>query len=144
MSGGRFGESGVFMSADVFCIRAARVEVTACRRIDRGGDFASENLLLPMPVRIRDRYRVEQGLGIRMPRPAVQVCRRGDFDNSPKVHDRDSVADMFDDTQIMRNEEVSQAEFFLQVFEEIDDLGLDREIEGRDRLVGNDQFRLHR
>ena len=40
----------------------------------------------------------------------------------------------------MGDEEVGQAELPLEIFEEVDDLGLDRDVERGDGLVGDDQF----
>ena len=43
-----------------------------------------------------------------------------------------------------RHEEVGDAELFLEVPQEVDDLGLDGDIERRDRLVAHDQLRAKR
>ena len=42
----------------------------------------------------------------------------------------------------MRDEEEGQVELRLQVFHQVDDLRLDGDVEGRDRLVGNDEARV--
>src|SRR5882724_10528863 len=44
----------------------------------------------------------------------------------------------------MGDEQKREPEFLLQVLQQIDDLGLDRDVERRDRLVADDQFRLDR
>ena len=44
----------------------------------------------------------------------------------------------------MGDEQVGQAELLLQVFEQVDDLGLDRDVERRDRLVGDDEIGVGR
>ena len=44
----------------------------------------------------------------------------------------------------MRDHHVGQVELLLEVLEQVDDLGLDRHVEGRDRLVGHDQLGLER
>ena len=46
------------------------------------------------------------------------------------------------DGQIVRDEEVGDAELFLQLHEQVDHLGLDRDVEGRDGLVADDEPRL--
>ena len=43
----------------------------------------------------------------------------------------------------MGDEQEGEAVLGLQVLEQVDDLGLDRHIQRRDRLVGHDQLRLH-
>ena len=51
---------------------------------------------------------------------------------------------MFDHSQIVRDEQVRQLELFLQIAEQVDDLGLHTHVECADRFVANDEFRLHR
>ena len=51
---------------------------------------------------------------------------------------------MADDADVVGDEEVGEAELVLQVGEQVDDLRLDRDVEGGDRLVGDDQLRLQR
>ena len=46
--------------------------------------------------------------------------------------------------KVMRDKQVSQAKIFLQVFEHVDNLRLDRYIQRADRLVANDKLRLYR
>src|SRR5918994_6073848 len=63
----------------------------------------------------------------------------GHLDDLAEIHDRYPVADMGDDAEVVRNEQVSEAEVALQSKEQIDHLGLNRNVEGRNGLVGNDQ-----
>ena len=44
----------------------------------------------------------------------------------------------------MGDEDVRQAELVLEVLEQVDDTGLDRHVERRDRLVEHDQRRVQR
>jgi hypothetical protein len=53
-------------------------------------------------------------------------------------HD-DLIADMLDHGQVMADEQIGQAQLALQVLHEIEHLGLHRDIERTDRLVGHDQ-----
>ena len=41
-----------------------------------------------------------------------------------------AVTEMADHAEIMRDEEVSQLELFLQILEQVEDLGLDRYVQG--------------
>ena len=66
----------------------------------------------------------------------------GQLDHSPEVHDRDPVADVADDAQVVGDEQVGQPELALEPLEQVDDLGLDRHVERADRLVGDDQVRV--
>ena len=48
------------------------------------------------------------------------------------------------DAQIVRDEEVGHPETFLELQQKVDDLGLNREIEGRGRFITNEKIRLQR
>ncbi len=50
---------------------------------------------------------------------------------------------MANDGKIVRDEKIRQAELLLQIFEQIDDLRLNGDVERRDRLVANDEFRIN-
>ena len=54
------------------------------------------------------------------------------------------MADMGDDREVVRNEEVGKILLALQIDQEIDHLRLDRDVERGDRLVANDQARAER
>ena len=66
------------------------------------------------------------------------------LDDAAEIHHRDALAEMPHDRQIVRDEQVGQAEALAQILEQIDDLRLDRDVERRDRLVADDEFRLER
>ena len=66
----------------------------------------------------------------------------GHLDDPAEVHHRDPVADVADDRQVVGDEQVGQPELALEPLEQVDDLGLDRHVEGADRLVGDDEVRV--
>ena len=49
---------------------------------------------------------------------------------------------MADDAEVVGDEQVGEVELVLEVLEQVDDLRLDRDVERRHRLVGDDQLRL--
>ena len=51
---------------------------------------------------------------------------------------------MFDHRQVMGNENIGQVHFFLQFKKQIHNLGLDGNVQGRDRLITNNQLRVLR
>ena len=51
---------------------------------------------------------------------------------------------MLNDRQVVRNEQVREAAVALQVAEQVDDLGLHRDVERRNRFVADDELRLDR
>ncbi len=73
-----------------------------------------------------------------------RACRGRDLDDLAEVHDRDPVRDVADDREVVRDEEVRQLEVGLEGLEQVDDLGLDRDVERRDRLVADDEVRVER
>ena len=127
--------------ADVGGEPAARVEPAAGRRVDGAGHVALEHDLLAggRQVGVGDGHGRQQGLGVGVHRPLVQLLGRRDLDDLPQVHDRDPVRDVPDHAQVVGDEDVGQAQLVLQVVEQVDDLGPDGHVQGRDRLVGDDQ-----
>src|SRR5262245_65960273 len=51
---------------------------------------------------------------------------------------------MFDEPQVVSDEEVGQLQALFQVEQQLDHLRLDRHVERRDRFVGDDQSRIER
>ena len=50
---------------------------------------------------------------------------------------------MADDVEVVRDEDVGQAEVVLQVLQQVEDLCLHRDVQRRDGLVADDQLRVH-
>ena len=50
---------------------------------------------------------------------------------------------MVHDTQVVGNEDIGQPQLFLKVLQQVQNLCLNRNIQGRDRLVADDQFGLN-
>ena len=61
-------------------------------------------------------------------------------DHLAEVHDPDPVADVLDDRQVVGDEQVRQVEPLAQVEQQVEDLRLDRDVEGGHRLVGEDEL----
>ena len=129
--------------ADLGRVAAARVEAAAARRVDRARHVALEHDPLALRrSRIGDRHRREQRLGVRVDRPLVELLGRRELDDLAEVHHRDAVGDVAHDAEVVRDEDVGQRELVLQVVEQVHDLRLDRDVERRDGLVGDDQPRV--
>ena len=76
--------------------------------------------------------------------PYEDVCRVSDLDQRTFVHDRGSLAELPDYRQIVRDHDQREAAVVPEIEEEIDDLGLNRCIERRNRLVQHDELRARR
>src|SRR5690349_9292929 len=124
--------------------RASRMEMTAGRRIERAGHLATQPDALTLHLRVWDRHRRQQGFGVGMLWRGVELARRRRLDDAAEIHHRNTAADVLDDRQVMGDKEKSETELLLQVLQQIDHLGLDRDVERRDRLVADDELRLHR
>src|SRR6266478_4590593 len=68
---------------------------------------------------------------------------RGAFDDFPAIHHQHVVADVFDHGEIVGDEEVGELELVLEILKKVHDLRLDGDIQGGDRLIADDEFRLH-
>ncbi len=63
------------------------------------------------------------------------------FDRFPLVHDDRTVGDLGDDAHVVGDEEDAHSLFFLQQLDQFKDLCLDRHVQRRGRLVGDQQPR---
>ena len=88
----------------------------------------------------RHRDRGHQALGVGVPGAGVEALLVGDLDDLAEVHHRDPVGDVLHDAEVVRDEQVGQAELGLQVLQQVDDLRLDRDVERADRLVADDEL----
>ena len=66
------------------------------------------------------------------------------LDQLADVHHRHAVADVLDHAQVVGHEQVGQPELLLQILEQVQDLGLDRDVQRRDRLVADHELRVRR
>jgi len=142
MTGAVFLQFRHFGRAACLGIGTAGMEMTARRRFDRAGNITLQNGLLASDGRVGDGYRRQQRLGIGVLRVGKQGFLVGVFDDFAQIHHRDAMADVFDHGQIMGDEQVRQVQLRLQIHQQVNNLGLDRDIKGRDRLVTDDHLRV--
>ncbi|CUJ66849.1 Uncharacterised protein [Achromobacter ruhlandii] len=69
---------------------------------------------------------------------------RTDLDDLAQVHHRHAVADALDHRHVVRDEQERHAQLALQVQQQVDDLRLDRHVQGRDRFVGDHHLGVQR
>ena len=70
---------------------------------------------------------------------ANSVARRRQLDDAAEVHHADAVGDVVDDGEVVRDEEVGEAERALQVAHQVQHLRLHRHVERRRRLVADEE-----
>jgi hypothetical protein len=81
-------------------------------------------------------------MGVGVESSLEERIRGRHLNDLPQVHHGDMVADVPNHGQVMGNEEIGEAESGLKVVEQIEDLSLDRHIERRYGLVGDNETRV--
>ena len=121
--------------------RAARAKAAARRQVDQRGRHAGD-LGQPRAARVGRRHRAEQALGIGVQRRADHVARPTLLDDGAGIHHRHAVGQRADDRQVMADPDHGRAGLAAQLLRLVQDLRLDRDVERRGRLVGDDQLGL--
>ena len=91
-------------------VGAARVEVAAGRRVRGVRDLARQPLERGAQVGVGHRDGLHEGRGVRVLGAVEQRLGRRQFHQLADVHDRHAVADVLDDAQIVRDEQVREVE----------------------------------
>ena len=125
-------------------MRAAQMQMAAGRRIDRARHVALQDGAVAPRARARHRDRGQQRLRIGVARVGEQFVGRRGLDDAAEIHHGDAVGDVLHHREIVRDEDVGEAEPPLQVAQQVEHLRADRHVERRDRLVAHDQLRLDR
>ena len=87
-------------------------------------------------------HRAEQALRIGMTGRAEQFGHRRFLDLAPGIHDHDALGDFGDDAEIMGDQDDRGTDAALEIQHQLQDLRLDRHVERRGRLVGDQEFRV--
>ena len=64
-----------------------------------------------------------------------------EFNQSTEIHDANNVGHVVYDCKIVTDEQVGQAKFILQIFHQVENLRLNRDVERRSRFVTNQKSR---
>ena len=111
---------------------------TATRRYIGGVErIATENHALALHARIGVWHSRDQGLRVGVLWRVENGLRRPLLHNNAKIHYRHLISDMFHDRKIMRDEDIGEAEFRLEIDKQVQNLGLDGDIQSRNRLIQN-------
>ena len=68
------------------------------------------------------------------------VLRLSELHDPAEIHDGDAVGDVAHHGQVVRDEDHCQLELAHQALEQVENLRLDGDVEGRNRFVCEDQF----
>ncbi len=122
---------------------AARLEAAALEaQPERRHRAADRRQRAAAPGRVGQR--LQQQPGVRMLGRGEEVGGLGHLDDLAGVHQRHPVGHVGDDGQVVGDEEQAHALLALQVLEQGQDLRLDRHVERRRRLVGDQEVGLGR
>lgn len=86
-------------------VRTSRVEVTAGGRADRTGRFALQTCMRCSGIGVRYRQRCQQSFGVRVQGGIVYHVTRGCFYDASQIHDRNTMAEVSDNAEIVRYEQ---------------------------------------
>ena len=118
------------------------MEAAAGWRPSRAGHVARQHDPPPPPVHVDRRHRRKQGDRVGVQRDPAQIGGSGVLHDPAEVHHRHLVGDVLHSRQVVRYEEVRQAEPLAEVDEQVEHLRLDRHVERGDRLVQHDELRF--
>src|SRR5665213_1210943 len=106
-TGRNFAQDGSFNSTAIDDIRATRMKYATGRRIERRRNFPGNRF--KSGCAIADfRNRVDQRLRVWMEWLAVDISSWAAFDDTAEIHDRNALAEMSDDAEIVRNKQCRQ------------------------------------
>ena len=139
VAGPEGAQRGFFLGADRLRERAPGAETAASRWGNRRRELALDGrgVVQSGDFGVRDRDRVDQPLGVGVGGMRVHLCSRADLDKLAQVHDPDSVGQVLQDRQVVRDHDQGQVVALLQRADEVEDLGLNRHVESRNGLIGN-------
>jgi hypothetical protein len=132
------------LGTDLGFERAATAQPAAGRRVDRRRYLALQRQLGRGLARVGLRHGGQKRLRVGMQRLGKQAIGWRGLDDPADIHHSHAVADVADHAQVMRDEQIGEAERFLQVAEQVEDLRLNRHVERRHRLVADHEFRADR
>jgi hypothetical protein len=126
---------GYDLVAGFEAVDTAGVETAAGRDLCGTRDITFEKDVFFLEGRVRHRDVGQQRFGVGMRRIAVDRFRGRAFHDLAEIHNDDLVGEVAHDIEIVGYEQEGELQLIAQIFKEIDDLCLDRNIERRNRLV---------
>ena len=132
---------GLLRGTDVHTLGAAGVEGAALGGIHGAGHIALQHRLCGVLLSdLQSGNGGQQRIGIGVKRVVEKLLALGQLADVTQVHDHDAVTEMLDHTQVMGDEKVGEMFLLTELIEKLEDLGLDGDVQGRDRLVEHHEF----
>src|SRR5215510_9001278 len=119
-------------------VRTAQVEGAAAGDVKPVRDLADDGES-PGWCATRGGGRGDQGGGVWVPGLTADAFSAANLNEFAQIHDPNPITHVLDRGQIVADQEIGDAEFSLQIFQEIENLRADGDIEGGHRLVEDHQ-----
>ena len=133
-----------FDAAPLLRVPTASVKAASGRDVDRAGKISLQANAFRRARPAPGRHRRQQRPRVRMAGIAKQHLAVRLLHHHAEVHDGNLVADVLHHRQIVRDEQERQVQILLQVAQQVQDLGLNRDIQRRDGFVADDEVGLQR
>ena len=114
---------------------AALAEVALVGHIYRAGDLALQRDSLGLLLQIRNGNCRKQCSGIGMNGVGEQFLGGSLLHDLTEVHHGDAVGEVVDHRQVVGDKDVGQAMLLLQFLQQVQNLGLNGHVQGRNRLI---------
>ena len=125
--------------AEVTDVAAPGREAASRRAHSQVGRPAGNAIQRPAGRACHLRQGVEQCLGVRVPRTREQSARIRVLDDPAAIHHGNALGAPGDDAEVVRHQDHRHPQLRAQVVDELKNLALDRHVQGRRRLVGDQQ-----
>ena len=117
---------------------APRVEHAPRRLVDRARQVTGQHdALAGFELGIDHRNRRDQRFRVRVPGRGIHVGRRPHLDQLTQIHHADAVGDVVHHREVVGDKDVGERVLSLQIGQQVQHLGLNRYVERRHGLVGN-------
>ena len=115
---------------------ASRMKSTA-RRVCRYRRYRAGDRLESLGKIVHPRHAFEQGLGVGMQRVVEQFSHRRLFNDFTGVHDANAIGRLGHYAEVVGDQDQSHIRFGLQLAEQVEDLGLNGDVQRGGRFVGD-------
>src|SRR6266550_9267486 len=119
-------QRGILDLAAVESLRAPRPKAAAGRPVDHRRRLARERSQAAWPWPVEPRDRAEQPPGVRVLGVVEDLILVALLDDPARVHDEDTIGDVGDNAEVVRDQDDRGAEVALQVLDQLEDLSLNR------------------
>src|ERR1019366_1062393 len=121
---------------------ASGMEGATRRSVERVGNRPADGRKFHLRHRVDAWNGLKQSLRIRVFRIVKNVIDLSLLDHSTQVHDDDVVGHLCDHAEVVRDEHDGHSPFLLNLSQQIQDLRLGGDVQGRRRLVGDKEARI--